>query len=82
MTCNKCPNHMPNRRARSRQTGKKPTGRQGKPLTVYLSTGQAGRVDKVCRDRRVTKAEIVRYALDRLFKDMDTGQLELPFGLK
>jgi hypothetical protein len=55
--------------------------RSGIPLTVYLPETQADRLSEVCKSRHVTKATIVRFAMDQLFVQLNNGQLELPLGL-
>ena len=55
--------------------------RSGKPLVVYFSQSQADRLEEVASKRRVSKAEIVRVAVERLLDAMASGQLELPLGL-
>jgi hypothetical protein len=55
--------------------------RSGIPLTVYLPETQAAHLDEICRERHVTKATIVRFAVDQLFTQLSNGQLELPLGL-
>ncbi|MCC6292525.1 MAG: hypothetical protein IT164_07765 [Bryobacterales bacterium] len=55
--------------------------RTGKPLMIYFSPEQADRLTLLAGERRVTKATIVRYAVDRLLDDLNNGQLELPLGL-
>ena len=63
--------------AKRRRTGK----RTGVPLTVYLGEAQAGRLNELSKMRHVTKATIVRFAMDQLFAQLNNGQLELPLGL-
>ena len=65
------------------QSPKKVPGgkRNGVPLTVYLPEMQAERLSEVCRIRHVTKATIVRFAVDQFFVQLNNGQLELPLGL-
>ena len=60
--------------------GKKP-GRTGKALNIYLPPTQAGRLHAWAKERHVPMSNIVRFALDRLFQDLDGGQLDLPLGL-
>ena len=55
--------------------------RTGIPLTVYLPETQAARLSEICKTRHVTKATIVRFAMDQLFVQLGNGQLELPLGL-
>jgi hypothetical protein len=63
-----------------KREGKK-VGRTGKALNIYLPQAQAGRLHALAKERRVPMSNIVRFALDRLFQDLDGGQLELPLGL-
>jgi hypothetical protein len=62
---------------RVRRRGK----RNGKPLTVYLSTDLSKALQNASTERRVHKSEIVRVAVQRLLHDLSSGQLELPLGL-
>ncbi len=55
--------------------------RTGKPLMIYFSPEQADRLTLLAEERRVAKATIVRYAVDKLLDDLNNGQLELPLGL-
>jgi hypothetical protein len=55
--------------------------RKGVPFTMYFSPEQALALATVCRNRRVSKATLVRYAVERLLEQIDRGQLELPFGV-
>ena len=57
------------------------TKRSGVPLTVYLPEDQAAQLGELSKERHVTKATIVRFAVDRLFSDLSNGQLDLPLGL-
>lgn len=56
--------------------------RKGRPFTLYLSPELAQQLEMLSRTRRVTKAELVRVALDRLLLDMRNGQLSLPLGME
>lgn len=60
---------------------KKVTKRKGKPLTVYFDKALAHRLHFVSLERRVPKATVVRFAVERLLNQLSTGQLELPLGL-
>jgi hypothetical protein len=60
---------------------KKAAGRTGKPLNIYLPQTQAGRLHALAKERHIAMSNIVRFALDRLFQDLDGGQLDLPLGL-
>jgi hypothetical protein len=55
--------------------------RSGIPLTVYLPENQAAHLSEICKERHVTKATIIRFAVDQLFVQLNKGQLELPLGL-
>jgi hypothetical protein len=55
--------------------------RAGIPLTVYLPEEQAADLNEVCKARHVTKATLVRFAMDQLFDQLRNGQLTLPLGL-
>jgi len=56
-------------------------GRTGKPLNIYLPPAQAGRLHALAKERHIAMSNIVRFALDRLFQELDGGQLNLPLGL-
>jgi hypothetical protein len=60
----------------------KGSGRAGKPLVVYFPSAQASELRSVSEERHVPMATIVRFALDRLLRDLKHGQLELPLGLE
>jgi hypothetical protein len=55
--------------------------RKGVPFTMYFSPEQAEALAAVCRTRRVSKATLVRYAVERLLDQIESGQLQLPFGV-
>jgi hypothetical protein len=55
--------------------------RAGVPLTVYLPEPQAARLNEICKLRHVTKATIVRFAVDQFFVQLNNGQLDLPLGV-
>jgi hypothetical protein len=55
--------------------------RRGVPFTMYFSPEQAEALAAICRDRRVSKSTVVRFALERLLEQIKSGQLELPFGM-
>jgi hypothetical protein len=59
----------------------KKVNRTGKPVNIYLPPAQANRLHSLAKERRVPMSNIMRFALDRLFQDLDGGQLELPLGL-
>jgi hypothetical protein len=66
---------------KARRGRKKVTKRKGKPLTVYFNEALAHRLHFVSQERRVPKATLVRFAVERLLNQLSTGQLELPLGL-
>jgi predicted DNA-binding protein len=55
--------------------------RKGVPFTVYFSAEQAQALANISRDRRVSKATVVRFAVERLLEQIESGQLELPLGV-
>jgi hypothetical protein len=55
--------------------------RKGVPFTMYFSTEQAKALATISRDRRVSKSTLVRFAVERLIQQLESGQLELPFGV-
>lgn len=71
-----CIQRMAERRP-TRRTSK----RNGRPLVVYFSQEQAEGLDSLSRQRRVAKADLVRFAVDRLLNQINSGQLELPLGI-
>ena len=61
---------------------RRPAGRNGSPLTIYFSREQAEELSRVSRERRVSKANLVRLAVDRLLRQLQAGQLNLPLGIE
>jgi hypothetical protein len=57
------------------------TVRKGVPFTLYFTAEQTKALAEICRERRVSKATVVRFAVERLFEQIRTGQLDLPLGL-
>ena len=55
--------------------------RRGVPFTMYFSPEQAEALAAVCRERRVSKSTLVRFAVERLLEQLENGQLHLPFGV-
>jgi hypothetical protein len=55
--------------------------RRGKPFMVYLTHEQSAQLKSIARDRHVSRAAVVRFAIDQLLKQLSSGQLELPLGL-
>ncbi len=70
---------MAGRRSRSKD---RVVTRNGTPFTVYFSEEQTRRLNDISRLRRVTKAELLRFAVDRLIDELQGGQLELPLGVQ
>ena len=56
--------------------------RKGTPLTIYFSEAQFNELDAVSHQRGVAKATIVRFAVNKLFGELNDGQLDLPLGLQ
>jgi len=48
---------------------------------VYFTREQTTQLKSICRERHVSRAVLVRFAVDQLFKHLDSGQLKLPLGL-
>ncbi len=68
---------------RSNATGRTKTGnRKGVPLVVYLEERQAAKLVELARERHLTKTACVKFAIDKLFLDVQNGQLDLPLGLE
>ncbi len=59
----------------------KPPRRNGTPFTIYFSDQQTERLNRISRERRVSKAELVRIGVDLLVAQLSSGQLELPLGI-
>ena len=55
--------------------------RRGTPLTVYFSDGQTESLNRISRQRRVPKAELVRIGVELLIAQLSSGQLDLPLGI-
>jgi|GraSoiStandDraft_24_1057298.scaffolds.fasta_scaffold1602642_1 hypothetical protein len=55
--------------------------RQGTPFTVYFSHEQAEAIAALSRERRVSKATLVRYAVERLLGQIHKGHGKSPLGL-
>ena len=55
--------------------------RKGVPFTVYFSPEQANALAAISRDRRVSKANLVRFAVERLLEQIESGQIDLPLGV-
>jgi hypothetical protein len=62
--------------------GPKPAVRSGKPLTVYFSGELAESLNRVSTTRHVSKAALVRLAVERLLHQLQDGQLHLPLGIE
>jgi len=55
--------------------------RKGTPFTIYFSDRQTEDLNRISRQRRVPKAELVRIGVDLLLAQISSGQLELPLGV-
>jgi len=60
----------------------KPAVRSGKPLTVYFSGDLAENLNRVSTTRHISKAALVRFAVERLLRQLQDGQLNLPLGIE
>lgn len=65
----------------SRPKRQKEQKRTGKPLQVYLAPELAAQLEALSQKRHVAKATVVRFAVERLINQLNSGQLELPLGL-
>lgn len=55
--------------------------RRGTPITVYLDVRQMEALNAVAKDRHVSKATIIRLAVDQLLRQIEGGQLQLALGI-
>lgn len=55
--------------------------RRGTPFTVYFDLRQTEALNAVARDRHVSKATIIRLAVDQLLRQIEGGQLPLALGI-
>jgi hypothetical protein len=60
----------------------RPPRRRGTPFTVYFSDQQTESLNRISRERRVPKAELLRIGVDLLLAHMSSGQLDLPLGIE
>lgn len=74
--------HVYRMKSTRRGQAKNAGGRTGVPLMIYLRGEQATRLEELCKSRRVTKTAIVQFAIERVFVDMENGQLDLPLGIE
>lgn len=51
-------------------------------FNLNLSQTEMSRLKKLSEDRRIPMVNIIRFALEQLFQQLDGGQLELPLGLE
>jgi hypothetical protein len=51
-------------------------------FNLNLPPEELSRLKKLSEERRVPMVNIVRFALDLLFEQLEGGQLQLPFGLE
>lgn len=65
---------------RSRET-RKPV-RRGTPFTIYFTPEQTELLNSVARERHVSKATVVRLAVDHLFQQLQAGGIRLTLGIK
>jgi len=71
---------MPSKPKKTKSNGRK-AQRSGVPLMVYFQAEQAMRLKDLSEQRRIPKANIVRFAVERLLEDINGGQMDLPLGL-
>jgi hypothetical protein len=46
---------------------------RGEPFMVYFTREQSTQLKSICRKRLVSRAVLVRFAVDQLFKQLDSG---------
>ena len=63
------------------RTRRAATHRTGKALLVYVNDELADSIETLASQRRVTKSELVRTALNLLVDQLNNGQLRLPLGI-
>jgi predicted DNA-binding protein len=68
-------------RAAQKKSARRKPNRKGQPLLIYFSSEQAERLSTLSKERLVPKASVVRFAVDKLFRELEAQQLELPLGL-
>lgn len=56
--------------------------RSGKPLTVYFSGELSDGLNRASVARHISKAALVRFAVERLLQQLEQGQLNLPLGVE
>ena len=54
--------------------------RSGVPHTVYFSEELTAALNTAAQLRRVGKSTIIRMAVERLLRRLESGQLDLPLG--
>ncbi len=55
--------------------------RSGVPFTMYFSAEQSQALATIARDRRVSKATLVRFAVERLLEQIESGEFNFPLGV-
>ena len=60
----------------------KQAARNGKPLTVYFSGELSESLSRASTMRHISKAALVRFAVERLLRQLQEGQLNLPLGVE
>lgn len=56
--------------------------RRGTPFTVYFDVQQAEALNSLAKDRHVSKATIIRMAVDQLLRQLESGQMSLNLGIR
>ena len=55
--------------------------RKGIPFTVYFSEELSAHLKAVAEERKIARSVLVREGVERLLRDLESGQLDLPLGL-
>jgi len=61
---------------------KKKVVRRGTPFTIYFTAEQSELLNNVARERHVSKATLVRMAVDHLLNRLELGHWQLPLGIQ
>ena len=67
---------------KSRRDAKRKVVRRGTPFTIYFTPEQTQLLNSVARERHVSKATLVRVAVDHLFQKLQAGGIQLTLGIR
>lgn len=66
---------------KNRREAKRKAVRRGTPFTIYFTPEQTELLNSVARERHVSKATLVRIAVDHLFQQLQAGGIQLTLGI-